>query len=641
MHAGEAAFVAALLASTMCLGPAPCFGQLQLQDPREFNYDLEKARVGLLQCEQPVTGRYVRPPYPVPDWETYSRLDKQTDAIYDVVRKNPKEMHIQNLRSEGLVVDNATYGTDLELVVYERGGLSSDTLGAIESIGGDEVVLDWLRNNNQSDWSTGNDRARAIPRKRPVDGKVRVVFIFGEHAREAVTTEVAEYMIKLLSEASLETLLPVFNNDRQFVEDVLRALDNTVIHIIPCENKQGRRIVETDDPNNGKDGLKEDPNMCKRTNGRIVDPNRNWPLKGGVKSVKFKKDTEEGTGPTPLSEPESRALFRIYSSVEPQAVVNFHSGMHGMFMPIDYNPIMVNSAPILAQLKLQKLLNDRWMEGKSTIGGGGSAVGYVAWGTHNDFVRRGFGISSTQTWEIYGNERAAYYDCWGLFNPDGAENLGNYVRNWTGMALEHITHLHKGLVPGIRSPDNEFSEEVASMPIPSACGLTQSHIDAMNGLDDIALGRGDRVERLAFVEEAMRTTPVLEMPTLDDLKKFEELSSPPVPEVASGEGSPEEVKIKVPSVAERQEEKKAKPFVVRETNPAPLEVVEDIKRKVEIRRKVPSASSSVMLGSYSTMLFGISFLMLAFLVYRRYSLRRHGGRHRSGRQRRYRVWDVV
>ena len=188
------------------------------------------------------------------------------------------------------------------------------------------------------------------------------------------------------------------------------------------------------------------------------------------------------------------------------------------------------------------------------------------------------------------------------------------------------------LVPGIRSPDNEFSKEVASMPIPSACGLTQSHIDAMNGLDDIALGRGDRAERLAFVEEAVRTTPVLDMPTLDDLKKFEELSSPPVPK---------EVKIKVPSVAERQEEKKAKPFVVRETNPAPLEVVEDIKRKVEIRRKVPSASSSVMLGSYSTMLFGISFLMLAFLVYRRYSLRRHGGRHRSGRQRRYRVWDVV
>ena len=293
-----------------------------------------------------------------------------------------------------------------------------------------------------------------------------------------------------------------------------------------------------------------------------------------------------------------------------------------------------------SQLPLQKFLSDRWMEGKSTIGAAGNAVGYVAYGTHNDFVCRGFGVPSTQTWEIAGNELAPSRSCFEGFNPL-TENLEEYKRNWTGMILEHITHLHKGLVPGIRSPDNEFSEEVASMPIPSACGLTQSHIDAMNGLDDIALGRGDRAERLAFVEEAMRTTPVLEMPTLDDLKKFEELSSPPVPEVASGEGSPEEVKIKVPSVAERQEEKKAKPFVVRETNPAPLEVVEDIKRKVEIRRKVPSASSSVMLGSYSTMLFGISFLMLAFLVYRRYSLRRHGGRHRSGRQRRYRVWDVV
>ena len=58
---------------------------------------------------------------------------------------------------------------------------------------------------------------------------------------------------------------------------------------------------------------------------------------------------------------------------------------------------------------------------------------------------------------------------------------------------------------------------MAKLPNPNACGLTKNHIDAMDGLSDIALGRGNRSERLRFVEEAMENTAVLNMPTYKEL----------------------------------------------------------------------------------------------------------------------------
>ena len=577
-----------------------------------FNAALEFEKAGILECSKPTIGKRVGPPYPLPDWENmYSKLDVQTRRIYEVVGQNPKEMHIQNLYSEGLEIQDSTASADIDLVVYERGGLSADTLQAVNSIGSDQVVEEWLRENNLEDWRENNERARPIPRKRPTDGKLRVVFIFGEHGRELISTEIGEYFVKLLSEASVETLMPIFE-DRTFVDDVLAALDEAVIHIVPCENKSGRRIVETPDENNGQGGLDKDPNLCQRVNKRIADPNRNWPLRGGTKPWNYKSDSEDGPGHSPLSEPETKLLFRVYKSVEPIALVNVHSGMHGMFMPPDYDPIMHNSADILAQVKLQSKINDRWMGGKCTVGAGGHAVGYVAYGTHNDFVRKGFGVPSTETWEVYGNQEAAYYDCFGMFNPIEKSVLQDYVRNWTGAALEHITHLHKGLIPGIRSPPNEFSKEVAEIPNPRVCGITQAHVDAMNGLGDIAFGRGDRAERFAFVEEAMRRTPTIVMPTLNSPVST-------TPSAAIGTATPPALQTGGKDTAGQLG-------------------VNDRLFIGTTKAKVPS-TYSLMMGSYTIMIFGLLFVTLSFYTYRRVSLGRTG--RRGGRPRRYRVWDVV
>ena len=602
------------LAWALALWAFCLFAHTALGRQHNFNVKEEFKRVGIFECSQPEVGiqrplgYYREDGYPTPDWENmYSKLDVQTRRIYEVVGQNPKEMHIQNLYSEGLEIQDSTASADIDLVVYERGGLSADTLQAVNSIGSDQVVEEWLRENNLEDWRENNERARPIPRKRPTDGKLRVVFIFGEHGREIVTTEMAEYFVKLLSEASVETLMPIFE-DRTFVDDVLAALDEVVIHIVPCENKSGRRIVETPDDEdtyprtyqlmNKTTHSKYPSNICHRPNSRGVDPNRNWPVKWGNKPLDYQAEQEFG-GPAPLSEPEPRLLFRVYKSVEPISTVNVHSGMHGIFMPPDFSPLMENEVDLLAQVKLQDRLNDRWMDGKSTVGAAGYAVGYVAYGSHNDFVRTGFGVPSTQTWEIAGNWFTQFQNCMETYNPILGDELKEYVRNWTGMALEHITHLHKGLIPGIRSPPNEFSKEVAEIPNPRVCGITQAHVDAMNGLGDIAFGRGDRAERFAFVEEAMRRTPTIVMPTLDNPNPIQKNSGLP---------------------------------------PSGQQIVEDLKKKVKIRREGAS-NYSLMMGSYTIMIFGLLFVTLSFYTYRRVSLGRTG--RRGGRPRRYRVWDVV
>ena len=257
---------------------------------------------------------------PTPDWNgTYSLLEDQTKRIYDLVKANSKEMNIQNLYSEGLPVDMKNYSTDVELVVYERGGLSPETVQAVNGIEGDEVVLNWLRDNPREDWSALSDNIKPIPRKRPVDGKLRVAFVFGEHSRELVSTEMGEFFLKVLAESSTETLLPLLNGDSKLVKEVLEALDNTVIHAVPCENKNGRRIVETKDEDDKNvyhipqelldTGRRKPPNQCQRANSRFIDPNRNWPAKWGNKPYDY-QPWQEYPGPEPLSEPESRLMPR-------------------------------------------------------------------------------------------------------------------------------------------------------------------------------------------------------------------------------------------------------------------------------------------------------------------------------------------
>lgn len=88
-----------------------------------------------------------------------------------------------------------------------------------------------------------------------------VVLIFGEHARELITSETALVLIKHLAS----------NQNASAVARLLSA--GATIHILPVVNPSGRALVE--------DGA-----FCRRTNEHGVDLNRNW----GRVSCKDRRD---------------------------------------------------------------------------------------------------------------------------------------------------------------------------------------------------------------------------------------------------------------------------------------------------------------------------------------------------------------
>jgi len=75
-----------------------------------------------------------------------------------------------------------------------------------------------------------------------------------------------------------------------------------------------------------------------RDNANGVDLNRNWPSAGFVAAA--------GTGPTPLSEPETMALAADIASFAPDLIVAFHAAREGPF--IDYDGDAVPAANALA-----------------------------------------------------------------------------------------------------------------------------------------------------------------------------------------------------------------------------------------------------------------------------------------------------
>ncbi len=91
---GGAGFLQALVCITGLMGLGTAGAIQPFDKKRAFD------EAGLLSCDSPQFGRRNSAPYPVPDWNVYSKLDKQTQSIYDTANGNKKEMHIQNLLSK-------------------------------------------------------------------------------------------------------------------------------------------------------------------------------------------------------------------------------------------------------------------------------------------------------------------------------------------------------------------------------------------------------------------------------------------------------------------------------------------------------------------------------------------------------------
>lgn len=178
--------------------------------------------------------------------------------------------------------------------------------------------------------------------------KPRILFSFGEHAREFLPVESAIYFIRNLTGG----LLPdVDGFSRQFTQQILSLVD---LYIILMANPDGRHHVE------------KTKNYCWRGTSTGVDLDRNFEWEFGGKGSSSDTEDEEYRGKDPFSgkllkgdinytsssclcfedttnnylrelflfpEPESLVFQEITSDVSFDAFFSFHSGINHIYIP--------------------------------------------------------------------------------------------------------------------------------------------------------------------------------------------------------------------------------------------------------------------------------------------------------------------
>lgn len=242
--------------------------------------------------------------------------------------------------------------------------------------------------------------------------EMRVLLNFGEHGREIITSEVGAKLVRSL--LARQSLAARFKNQTT-IEKVEDMLSNTIIKIVPVENKNGRILVEAG-------------SFCERKNGRGVDLNRNWGLDWGTKAPDYDPE-EEYPGKAPFSEPEVRITKDLVEEFRPHIWINFHSGMEGLFTPYNYIEKVPTSPLIDSVLGMLKITNKQFCNSKCAIGPGGNTVGYLAHGTADDYIFDRIGIPVVMTWEIYG-ANAHRDDCFRMFNPTSMSSYTDVLQRW-------------------------------------------------------------------------------------------------------------------------------------------------------------------------------------------------------------------
>ena len=265
--------------------------------------------------------------------------------------------------------------------------------------------------------------------------KPRILVDFGEHGRELITTEVAVGFLKMLGDdAELERIVRTFHMENifEFIGDngwtYREILDAMIIKTIPMENVHGRDKVEGGD-------------LCERKNGRGVDPNRNWGVDWGAKEPDYDPN-EEYPGTEPFSEPEAIILRNLAKSFKPDVFINIHSGMEAFFVPYDYRKEIAYGENVNATLDVLNDMNKRFCDGSCAVGSGGAKVGYLAHGTVTDYMHEVLNIPISMTWEIYGDFKANYEDCFRMFNPIGEDHVDAFIDRWTATLLYFIASLY-------------------------------------------------------------------------------------------------------------------------------------------------------------------------------------------------------
>lgn len=168
------------------------------------------------------------------DWGMYTRMETLLGKVREIVAANPGTMKLEVVTAsgdqEGFAPGKQGYSTEVLVVTVEVGGAAADPAA-----------------------------------------KARVLANYGEHAREVITSEIA---LRLLTTLASEDGIKAAMGGGAAGDQAVAALKNTVLKIIPMEATHSRKMVEAGD-------------VCRRVNGRGVDPNRNWDWDWGVREKDY------------------------------------------------------------------------------------------------------------------------------------------------------------------------------------------------------------------------------------------------------------------------------------------------------------------------------------------------------------------
>lgn len=142
--------------------------------------------------------------------------------------------------------------------------------------------------------------------------KPTILFNGMHHAREVMTPEVVL--------DTMEQLLTGYDKDPK----ITRWVDNTEIWLVPMLNPDGNQKVWT-----------RNSMWRKNTRGGYgVDINRNYPYRwGGCQGSSGSTQSETYRGPAEGSEPETKALMNLVSSVQPVFNISYHSYSEMVLFP--------------------------------------------------------------------------------------------------------------------------------------------------------------------------------------------------------------------------------------------------------------------------------------------------------------------
>jgi hypothetical protein len=208
--------------------------------------------------------------------------------------------------------------------------------------------------------------------------KIKAFFVFGEHARELISTESALTLVRELcgrGEGMDQNLLQ-------------RVLDSTSFVIVPNANPLSRARVEAGE-------------YCKRANEDGVDLNRNW---GTEHHAEWDgKDPEMNPGPRGFSEPETRIINDLVTAEKPDIFLSVHSGAFLLGTPFGYSS---RQHPDNQQqmIDMLKPISEQFCNGDCPYGDLAGLIGYTAKGCDIDYVKESLHVPYTFTWEIYAGQ---------------------------------------------------------------------------------------------------------------------------------------------------------------------------------------------------------------------------------------------